>query len=467
MADYYPLLARAIGGLPDRSEPGRRVVYERARRALLTQLRNANPPLRDEDIEREQRSLEEAIYRLEREFGEAPESESGEAQADLPVVSSSDVVEESPPAPAEEAVRPRVPQAAREAMAAPRRPTPAAITSDDEELTLMAARAPARGQWDEDPAVSATGDFTESRSDEAASGRGYAEKTTSISSPDAASRPRRGGLIALALVALVIAVGGVVGYTQRATILALVGGDHATPSGAGAEAPSAVTSSEPEVTKSADRIAQAAPDPSRGGAPATSATAPAGVGVAQRAVMFEESAGGGEQSLQQYVGNVVWSVENFQGANGTGPDIGIRASVTIPDRNVKLTLRLRRNQDPGIPASHIIEVQFDLPPNFDLGNAATVPGMRAKASEGAQGVPLIGLPVRVAPGFFLIGLSAIETDRQRNLGLLITRNFLDLPVVFDNGRRAILVLEKGVPGDQVFREVFAKWGLPVPPPNAN
>ncbi len=55
-------------------------------------------------------------------------------------------------------------------------------------------------------------------------------------------------------------------------------------------------------------------------------------------------------------------------------------------------------------------------------------------------------PCRVTPGFFLVGLSAQEMDRQRNLGLLITRNWLDLPMVFSNGRRGILALEKGVPG---------------------
>ena len=41
MADYYPLIARAIAGL-DPSAPGesRRALYERARAALIAQLRN-------------------------------------------------------------------------------------------------------------------------------------------------------------------------------------------------------------------------------------------------------------------------------------------------------------------------------------------------------------------------------------------------------------------------------------------
>src|SRR5947209_812351 len=44
MADYYPLIARAIAGL-DPSAPGesRRALYERARAALIAQLRRGDP----------------------------------------------------------------------------------------------------------------------------------------------------------------------------------------------------------------------------------------------------------------------------------------------------------------------------------------------------------------------------------------------------------------------------------------
>jgi hypothetical protein len=40
MADYSPLLTRALDGLTDRSPEMRRAVYERARAALTDQLRN-------------------------------------------------------------------------------------------------------------------------------------------------------------------------------------------------------------------------------------------------------------------------------------------------------------------------------------------------------------------------------------------------------------------------------------------
>ncbi|MDE2604115.1 MAG: hypothetical protein KGL62_17375, partial [Bradyrhizobium sp.] len=68
MADYYPLIARAIAGL-DPSAPGesRRAVYERARSALIAQLRSVEPPLSESEITRERLSLEEAVRKVESE----------------------------------------------------------------------------------------------------------------------------------------------------------------------------------------------------------------------------------------------------------------------------------------------------------------------------------------------------------------------------------------------------------------
>ena len=68
MADYYPLIARAIAGL-DPNAPGesRRALYERARAALIQQLRSVQPPLSESEITRERLSLEEAVRKVEAE----------------------------------------------------------------------------------------------------------------------------------------------------------------------------------------------------------------------------------------------------------------------------------------------------------------------------------------------------------------------------------------------------------------
>src|SRR6478752_5311255 len=68
MADYYPLVAKAVAGLEKNTGEGRRALYERARSALVAQLRGMNdPPLTEAEITRERLALEEAIRKVEAE----------------------------------------------------------------------------------------------------------------------------------------------------------------------------------------------------------------------------------------------------------------------------------------------------------------------------------------------------------------------------------------------------------------
>ena len=67
MADYYPLITRAVAALEKSTGEGRRTLYERARNALVEQLRSVTPALSETDITRERLALEEAIRKVEAE----------------------------------------------------------------------------------------------------------------------------------------------------------------------------------------------------------------------------------------------------------------------------------------------------------------------------------------------------------------------------------------------------------------
>ena len=67
MADYHPLIARAVDGLGTSTGEARRALYERARAALVAQLRGIEPPLSEADITRERLALEDAIRKVEAE----------------------------------------------------------------------------------------------------------------------------------------------------------------------------------------------------------------------------------------------------------------------------------------------------------------------------------------------------------------------------------------------------------------
>ena len=63
MADFYDLLARAVAQLPKSTPETRKKIYDRARKALSERL--SEQPLTRENIDRELRSLDDAIARVE------------------------------------------------------------------------------------------------------------------------------------------------------------------------------------------------------------------------------------------------------------------------------------------------------------------------------------------------------------------------------------------------------------------
>src|SRR6266850_385658 len=129
MADYYPLVAKAVAGLEKNTGEGRRALYERARTALVAQLRGMNdPPLTEAEITRERLALEEAIRKVEAEAArrgrEVPRAEPAAAKADA-----------APAAPAAKPAPPASDRAAPERPAAPPiRPRTASRSVTDEGL---------------------------------------------------------------------------------------------------------------------------------------------------------------------------------------------------------------------------------------------------------------------------------------------------------------------------------------------
>jgi len=66
-SDYYSTIARAISGLPSKTEETRGAVYELARTALQKRLSALDPPISESDLAIERFALEAAIQRVETE----------------------------------------------------------------------------------------------------------------------------------------------------------------------------------------------------------------------------------------------------------------------------------------------------------------------------------------------------------------------------------------------------------------
>jgi hypothetical protein len=173
-----------------------------------------------------------------------------------------------------------------------------------------------------------------------------------------------------------------------------------------------------------------------------------------RVVLYEEKPS--DPQGRRAVGSVVWSTETKSSDAANTPELVVRADIDIPERKVGVILRLRH--DTALTStSYTIEFRFKLPPDFDGGGVFNVPGFWMKQTMQTRGAALAGLVVKVTSGYFLIGLSDAPADREHNLQLIKDRPWFDVPIVYNNNRRAILAVEKGAPGEQAFRKVFAAW----------
>ncbi|KPL51367.1 hypothetical protein ABB55_03275 [Prosthecomicrobium hirschii] len=135
----------------------------------------------------------------------------------------------------------------------------------------------------------------------------------------------------------------------------------------------------------------------------------------------------------------------------------IKARVDVPDRGLVLNLSIQPNSDNSFPASHLIELKFEVPADFDNKGVSNVPGLILKQTEHSRGDPLVGAASRISAGFFWVALSKPEVEKQRNLGLLRERGWIDIPILFDNGRRGILTLEKNGDGGRVVADALTAW----------
>jgi hypothetical protein len=209
--------------------------------------------------------------------------------------------------------------------------------------------------------------------------------------------------------------------------------------------------------KNTDRVgAERAPaaSPTQPGAPPGAAQRP-DLAVAQRAILYEENPAD-PQNPKANPGRVLWRLDAVNPGQGQTLETVVRANVDAPSAGLSLALSIRRNNDATLPASHIVELTFttaDDPQRIvrDVGL------LQFKGEEAVRGTPVAGLPVPVKDNVFLVGLSNLPGDIERNRELMLRRNWIDLPIRFASGQRAILSFEKGVSGDQVMNDAFRMW----------
>ena len=435
MADYYSLISRAISALPASSFDAREAVYARARAALVSQLKNIQPPVDEADIRAESRALEEAITRIELEIA----TKAAPGQSTTP----------ASPAP----------------LSTPR-PAPAAPGGNK----TIAAPSAALARLRERAALTKTGPVTggsepadkgagSSPAGDSAVGTSFRDALDSVETrqptPQVPSsslretlrpaaplplppRPQRRRGQILAVTGVLIALIGTLGLLawqfherpDEQTVLKSTGGESATE----------------EVGKFGDRLEAADADKN------------ARIPVAQKAEMWVASLNEPEKVERIYPANVVWRLENVGGGPGETVGSAIRGDVDIPDAKLKASLIFRKNTDPTLSATHTINISFKPESGSPVGDVKAIGPIQMRRADAQAGEKLVGIPVPISTNYFLIGLMRGDPEK-RNIQVLRSLSVIDLPLQFSDGRLATINLLKGPTGDRIFAEGIDNWTM--------
>ena len=489
MADFVAVLRKTLDGMGETTPAIRERVYEKARATVAAKLAAISPPPPPSVAERQKRALEDAIASIEKQYAASsdPLSELEDVFASLknpqPKVLEQPAVKtgawpKATPAPA--APRPAEPVTRQAAVPPPppvrRPPAPAA-----------APAAPVDFGADDAP-----DEFVRQR-------------------PDAVRKRNFGPLLVAAIMLAVIAGGGYGIWLNRDAFGELLGFGGSETAGTApsesapasetpaAEAPAAGATEAPKFTQRlTPEGSETDPGPANGGttvgegtsvaeltqppgttppiaAPPGETPAPGGeeaipgaadqaaatetadpaLAVGQKAIFYEERTSASEGSAEP--GSIVWSLVQESPGGNLPPEPAIRAEATIPGKDIRLRMTIKRNGDQSLPASHIIEMIFLTPEGFAGGGIDNILRVAMKGSEQEAGNPLIGIPAKIADGFFLVALNDSKAETDANMTLLRRQAWIDIPVVYKSGRRALFTMEKGIPGDKVFDEALKAW----------
>lgn len=174
----------------------------------------------------------------------------------------------------------------------------------------------------------------------------------------------------------------------------------------------------------------------------------------ERAIVYEERVG--QPTPTAIPGKIEWSVSRELGASGK-PEPEVQGKLTVPENGLTALITFKRNTDNSLPASHLVEIVFSAPPGFEGGAIVDVQRVAMKRNEQDRGDPLVAVSAKITDDTFLIALNDFQDVVARNLELLGTRNWIDIPVTYRNGRRALLTLDKGPTGVAAFEAVLKEW----------
>ena len=467
MADYYSILRKTIDGLANKSPDVRQAVYRKVRAVIEKQLREMQPPAGDDVVTAQLGLLEEAILVVESEFTTIPAPNVSVEEA----ITAS--IDDTPSSDAAE--------------------KPVDAVSENETITTSSVESmPSSNVQNEAPSVVLSDEPAQSLDN------------VNPSEFSAGSKKASSGIVPILIITLVLigAIGGgaYAAWLNKDTlgpaILSLIGGSSSDEpkeqvatitdpeeseiekdavkldsDGGETEVPLPDYNSveivqpeepvliieEPELSEpqdanqSEEQVQEVVQDES--GASEEIAQEPVPVG--EVAYLYEEGSAGAGASRTNAA--ITWALEQKKIADNLPEEPVIIGNMIVPDKDLALEIEIKRNVDDAVSASHIIEMRFAVPENFAGGEIEEIARFVMKSTEEARGEPLVAVAVKISEGFFLVALDNLKQAVDVNTQLLLNSAWIDVPVSYATGKRALVTLEKGGTGQRVFQEAFQAW----------
>lgn len=416
MADYFPLISRAVAGLSPNTKEQREAIYARAREALTRQLTSLDPPIPEADLWRERNALEETVRRVEAEY--TPKVVSTVRPELKP-----DVAIQTPKPAPKPAATPQRAQETKPVRPEPEdapRPAPVIVDPTDTDTAAAQSAAVPPPQAVRRPKVIAP----------------HGKRLTGM----------RATIVAIVLPALLAL--GTVAYVLRDDPAMF---DRKVEAPTGVDAVTGQRKSEGRLDGTSAGVASGTNPTAPGSRSGTGSSA--ALPVASRAVFFEETAT--DPRGVQSDGQVIWRSEQIGGSPGQPADIAIRGSVSFPTANMSLEFVINRNKDTKLPASHMLELAFR--PEGTRDGVQEIGPVEARDQEAQPGYQLRGAMVPIGTNLFLIGLDSSPAVAERNQQAMRDERFFAFQFRLTSGKVGALLLEKGPTGDRVFREAFDLW----------
>jgi hypothetical protein len=155
------------------------------------------------------------------------------------------------------------------------------------------------------------------------------------------------------------------------------------------------------------------------------------------------------------LGSALWST--VPAAPGQPASVAVRIEVEIPDQKMHVTVTIRKNADPSLPATHTIDFRATFADGAEIKGIQDMGLPQMRKSDATTGDALSGVRVKISDSYYLVGLTRSDADAAHNLGLLATRSWMDFPLLLNDERIAKLTFEKGDAGDRVIAQALDAW----------